>query len=203
MLSNRETPCTCPHLCRSHPSRAKDAGPAFKSSKHLVGDRIWYYTRLLSVSFKTAQSQLTDASRSLRRSTTASSLDIANQLTTASSILWDPRYTSRTPPRPRLHPTHVGTLSLENRSDSTISVRSLGGGQRIPPMDKRHPSSFQQLEKLGEGTYATVSQHHRHHKHREIGPHCLLTEPVGEAAHNRPWPIMLLSHSTAASNYTV
>jgi hypothetical protein len=23
-------------------------------------------------------------------------------------------------------------------------------------MDKRHPSSFQQLEKLGEGTYATV-----------------------------------------------
>ena len=23
---------------------------------------------------------------------------------------------------------------------------------------KRHPSSFQQLEKLGEGTYATVSQ---------------------------------------------
>lgn len=26
-------------------------------------------------------------------------------------------------------------------------------------MDKRHPSSFQQLEKLGEGTYATVSHH--------------------------------------------
>ena len=27
-------------------------------------------------------------------------------------------------------------------------------------MDKRHPpSSFQQLEKLGEGTYATVSPH--------------------------------------------
>ncbi|KEQ85834.1 Pkinase-domain-containing protein [Aureobasidium pullulans EXF-150] len=72
------------------------------------------------------------------------------------SILWDPRYTNRNPPHARLHPTHVGTLSLDNRSDSTISVRSLGGGQRIPPMDKRHPSSFQQLEKLGEGTYATV-----------------------------------------------
>ncbi|KAF2225162.1 kinase-like domain-containing protein [Elsinoe ampelina] len=71
------------------------------------------------------------------------------------SILWDPKFTKRPPPT-RLHPTHVGTLSLENRSDSTISVRSLGGGQRIPPMDKRHPSSFQQLEKLGEGTYATV-----------------------------------------------
>ncbi|MCJ1292389.1 negative regulator of the PHO system [Xylographa carneopallida] len=26
----------------------------------------------------------------------------------------------------------------------------------LDPMDKRHPSSFQQLEKLGEGTYATV-----------------------------------------------
>ncbi|KAA6416179.1 MAG: CMGC CDK CDK5 kinase [Lasallia pustulata] len=26
----------------------------------------------------------------------------------------------------------------------------------LSPMDKRHPSSFQQLEKLGEGTYATV-----------------------------------------------
>lgn len=25
---------------------------------------------------------------------------------------------------------------------------------------KRHPNSFQQLEKLGEGTYATVSRHH-------------------------------------------
>jgi len=25
-------------------------------------------------------------------------------------------------------------------------------------MDKRHPSSFQQLEKLGEGTYATVGE---------------------------------------------
>jgi len=34
--------------------------------------------------------------------------------------------------------------------------------QQQPPqpanMDRRHPSSFQQLEKLGEGTYATVSQ---------------------------------------------
>lgn len=91
------------------------------------------------------------------RDNTASSLDIASQLTTASSILWDPRFTNRPPPT-RLQPTHVGKLSLENRSDSTISVRSLGGGQRIPVMDKRHPSSFQQLEKLGEGTYATVRQ---------------------------------------------
>lgn len=56
-----------------------------------------------------------------------------------------------------MHPTHVGTLSTGDRTDSNISVRSLGGGNKIEPMDKRHPSSFQQLEKLGEGTYATVS----------------------------------------------
>lgn len=30
-------------------------------------------------------------------------------------------------------------------------------------MDRRHPSSFQQLEKLGEGTYATVSRAQRNH----------------------------------------
>ncbi|KAI9677965.1 MAG: negative regulator of the PHO system [Bathelium mastoideum] len=87
----------------------------------------------------------------------SSPLSIAEQLTTASAILWDPRYTARRPPPPTLKPTHVGTLSLNDRSDSTISVRDLGAGQQIVEMDnKRHPSSFQQLEKLGEGTYATV-----------------------------------------------
>jgi hypothetical protein len=30
-------------------------------------------------------------------------------------------------------------------------------------MEKRNPSSFQQLEKLGEGTYATVCAHPPHH----------------------------------------
>ncbi|KAF2728532.1 Pkinase-domain-containing protein [Polyplosphaeria fusca] len=83
-------------------------------------------------------------------------LAIANQLTTASAILWDPKHTSRPPPG-KLKPTHAGTLSVANRTDSSISVRNLGGGQAIPVMDnRRHPSSFQQLEKLGEGTYATV-----------------------------------------------
>jgi len=88
-------------------------------------------------------------------------LTIANQLATSRDILWDPKYTRQEAPRIRLQPTHVGTLavgslSAEDRTDSTISVRSLGGGQKIEVMDKRHPSSFQQLEKLGEGTYATV-----------------------------------------------
>ncbi|KAF2093680.1 Pkinase-domain-containing protein, partial [Rhizodiscina lignyota] len=71
------------------------------------------------------------------------------------AILFDPRYTSRPPPG-KLRPTHVATLDLEQRTDSSISVRSLGGSEKIAPMNGRHPSSFQQLEKLGEGTYATV-----------------------------------------------
>ncbi|KAF1959018.1 Pkinase-domain-containing protein [Byssothecium circinans] len=86
-------------------------------------------------------------------------------LTTASDILWDPQYTSKPPPG-KLKPTHAGTLSVANRTDSSISVRNLDGGHparvaaptpATPTMDnRRHPSSFQQLEKLGEGTYATV-----------------------------------------------
>lgn len=77
-------------------------------------------------------------------------------MTTARATLWDPKYTRKEAPDIHLYPTHVGTLSIGNRTDSNISVRSLGGGSKIEPMDKRHPSSFQQLEKLGEGTYATV-----------------------------------------------
>ncbi|KAF2867947.1 kinase-like domain-containing protein [Massariosphaeria phaeospora] len=83
-------------------------------------------------------------------------------LTTPSAILWDSRYTTRAPPG-NLRPTHAGTLSLADRTDSSISVQALGDGQTtptvptVPIMDnRRHPSSFQQLEKLGEGTYATV-----------------------------------------------
>ncbi|KAI9671026.1 MAG: negative regulator of the PHO system [Alyxoria varia] len=99
----------------------------------------------------------------IRPSNSATDLAVASKLTTASSILWDPKFTSRRPPPVGLKPTHVGTLSLEDRTDSSISVRSLGGGsgapnseRKIMTMDKRHPNSFQQLEKLGEGTYATV-----------------------------------------------
>ncbi|KAF2000271.1 Pkinase-domain-containing protein [Amniculicola lignicola CBS 123094] len=87
----------------------------------------------------------------------AQQLRIARQLTTAGAILWDPKYTSRPPPG-KLGPTNAGTLSVD-RTDSSISIRNLGGGQTIPAsaMDnRRNPSSFQQLEKLGEGTYATV-----------------------------------------------
>jgi hypothetical protein len=102
--------------------------------------------------------------------TSSSSLSIASQLTTSREILWDPKYTRQEPLEIHLHPTHVGTLAVGSlagqRTDSNISVRSLGGGRRIEAMDKRHPSSFQQLEKLGEGTYATVCFFDRKHKHK-------------------------------------
>lgn len=112
----------------------------------------------LPSSLSTAKTAQPNSSPEPARSTPPQ-LRIANQLTTASAILWDPKYTTRPPPG-KLRPTHAGTLSVANRTDSTISVRNLGGGQTVPAastMDnRRHPSSFQQLEKLGEGTYATV-----------------------------------------------
>jgi negative regulator of PHO system len=87
-------------------------------------------------------------------------LRIASQLTTASAILWNPEFTTRPPPVSELKATHAGTLAVPNRTDSSISVRNIGEGQIIPVVptmdNRRHPSSFQQLEKLGEGTYATV-----------------------------------------------
>jgi len=93
------------------------------------------------------------------QSSTTPPLAVASQLTTPSAILWDPNFTSR-PPHIGLQPTYAGKTGLESRTDSSISLRSLGGGQRVTQpqaqMDKRHPNSFQQLEKLGEGTYATV-----------------------------------------------
>ena len=42
-------------------------------------------------------------------------------------------------------------------------------------MDKRHPQSFQQLEKLGEGTYATVS----------ISPTCVEAMSITDHGCNR------------------
>lgn len=108
----------------------------------------------------TASSSLPIARATASRSKTSPTpLTVANQLTTPRAELWDPKFTRREPPDIHLHPTHVGTLSVGNRTDSNISVRSLGGGHKIEAMDKRHPSSFQQLEKLGEGTYATVSDY--------------------------------------------
>ncbi|KAF2823509.1 Pkinase-domain-containing protein [Ophiobolus disseminans] len=111
-----------------------------------------------SPSAKTAQPAPVPASISTSDDA-KSTLRIATQLTTASAILWDPNHTSRPPPG-ELKATHAGTLAVPYRTDSSISVKNLGEGQIIPVVpsmdNRRHPSSFQQLEKLGEGTYATV-----------------------------------------------
>lgn len=49
-------------------------------------------------------------------------------------------------------PPPVVTQQRSERLQQTVQ-------QPVSNMDRRHPSSFQQLEKLGEGTYATVSQY--------------------------------------------
>lgn len=98
--------------------------------------------------------------------TTASShgskdaLAILNDLSTPASLLFDPRYTSRQRPSPKIpfrtFPPSPTAQRLPHSLPSTISVQNLDTGEPAAAMDKRHPSSFQQLEKLGEGTYATV-----------------------------------------------
>lgn len=88
-------------------------------------------------------------------------LAILNQLCTPSSLLFDPRYTSRLPPSPlppfRTFPPSPTAQRLPFSVPSTISLQNLNTEEEPAEMDKRNPSSFQQLEKLGEGTYATVS----------------------------------------------
>lgn len=87
-------------------------------------------------------------------------LAILNQTITPASILFDPKYTSRQRPSPRppfrTFPPSPKAQQLLLSLPSTISVQNLDKEEPPAAMDKRHPSSFQQLEKLGEGTYATV-----------------------------------------------
>ncbi|KAF1808302.1 Pkinase-domain-containing protein [Eremomyces bilateralis CBS 781.70] len=123
----------------------------------------------------------TTPSRTSSRAPTAppSPLAVASAIKTAGDLLWDPQYTSR-PRLPYIGPTYIGTITVNDRTESSISVQSLGGGQYPSPvrksgnMDpgKRHPSSFQQLEKLGEGTYATVFKG----RNRQTGEYVALKE---------------------------
>jgi hypothetical protein len=71
---------------------------------------------------------------------------------TAAGILFDPKHTSRQapPPAPRGNVVHEASIP-DTASFSTLPSATMDA--------KRHPSSFQQLEKLGEGTYATVCLH--------------------------------------------
>ncbi|KAK4177351.1 kinase-like domain-containing protein [Triangularia setosa] len=74
--------------------------------------------------------------------------DLLQKTTTAGSILFNCAYTSNSqpPPTARFVVSHPEETS-----------RSSSQKQQTANMDgKRHHSSFQQLEKLGEGTYATV-----------------------------------------------
>ncbi|MCJ1462128.1 negative regulator of the PHO system [Pseudocyphellaria aurata] len=88
------------------------------------------------------------SANSIANATASSSLSkqaaqhIASQLVAPSSVLNLDRLHSHLRSDRQL-PIHYSTSSLAT--------------DRLPiGMDKRHPSSFQQLEKLGEGTYATV-----------------------------------------------
>jgi hypothetical protein len=91
------------------------------------------------------------------------SLRILLDLCTPASILFDPRFTSvqkpsAVPPFRTFPPSPtVDKKRTPVQIPSIISIRDLDPTPSFDRMDKRHPSSFAQLEKLGEGTYATVS----------------------------------------------
>lgn len=91
---------------------------------------------------------------------TSYALALLDEIATPASILWDPRYIVRQ--RPAASPPYYtfppspAAKTLVHSLPSTISVQNLDHEEPTADMDKRHPSSFQQLEKLGEGTYATV-----------------------------------------------
>ena len=86
------------------------------------------------------------------------------ELCTPASLLFDLRFTSLQPPNPlppfRTFPPSPTAQRIPYSLPSTISFQTLDTEEPPAEMDKRHPSSFQQLEKLGEGTYATVSLEH-------------------------------------------
>jgi hypothetical protein len=86
--------------------------------------------------------------------------DILNNICTPASLLFDPRFTSRQRPSAlppfRTFPPSPPAQRIPYSLPSAISVQNLDTEEPAAEMDKRHPSSFQQLEKLGEGTYATV-----------------------------------------------
>jgi len=88
-------------------------------------------------------------------------LAILSRVVTPSSLLFDPQFTTRQrpsalPPFRTFPPSPSIERHLPQTVPSTISIQNLDIEDSTSSMDKRHPSSFQQLEKLGEGTYATV-----------------------------------------------
>lgn len=101
-------------------------------------------------------------------------LAILDSLSTPSTILFDPRFTSRRRHSPKIPfstfpPSPTARRQLHSLP-STISLQNLDTAEPDATMDKRHPSSFQQLEKLGEGTYATVCTR------RQDGPRAVIAQ---------------------------
>ncbi|KAI1607874.1 non-specific serine/threonine protein kinase [Exophiala viscosa] len=92
------------------------------------------------------------------------STSIPHRTSISSATSSTPSQSSHSHPRPQ----QPHKLTAQELADRVISPRSIlfQYGSTPPPrpqvrrqyteMDRRHPSSFQQLEKLGEGTYATV-----------------------------------------------
>lgn len=78
----------------------------------------------------------TSAGRTARSSAPKTSADVVRRIVSPGSVLF-----AHQPPPP---------ITVQRLQESTIRPTA--------NMDRRHPSSFQQLEKLGEGTYATVRQ---------------------------------------------
>ena len=95
------------------------------------------------------------ASTASQRSQPAPLSDNATQPTsfprpaTAGSTLFDPRHTSQPQPPPVARFAISGIPDRQATTPTQLHTRTMDG--------KRHAASFQQLEKLGEGTYATVS----------------------------------------------
>lgn len=88
----------------------------------------------------------TTASDDLPPPPSTESLNLLRKTSTVGGVLFDPAHSSRS--QSRQNPTCDTRFSPKFTSQAKNSAKMDG---------KRHLSSFQQLEKLGEGTYATVS----------------------------------------------
>lgn len=127
-----------------------DGTPSLTEKKHLIPPSPRRPVSILASSTTASSTGSNDATK-----------HILKQLCSPASILFDPRYTaapkpSARPPFRTFPPSPRGERRPPTRLPSTISVHTLDSEALTATMDKRNPSSFQQLEKLGEGTYATV-----------------------------------------------
>jgi hypothetical protein len=103
-----------------------------------------------------AFSSSTTASHGLQPRADPESRPPSRTITTAGSVLFAPAHASP------LRPPPIARFAISGGLDHPTNTppQPARAQPRTETMDgKRHAASFQQLEKLGEGTYATVSQH--------------------------------------------